>query len=162
MKILAFLASALVLGAVSIANAEARSVQTQIHHVLKRVQIDGQQTPYIGVLNVDFTKKQIEVQIVQDPCGQFTAQPGEIRCMAAAFVKETLRAPLQNVKVDNCNTLHLAGRFGMTLDEQSITKIEVADHTGRRCLDRLASEVYVKASKLSAVNGPSHEYVLMK
>lgn len=162
MKILAFLASALAIGAFSIANAEARSVQTRIHHVLKNVTIDGHPTPYIGVLDVDFTKKQIEVRIVQDPCGQYTAQPGEIRCMAAAMVKETLRAPLQNVKVDNCNTLHLGGSYGMSMPDQSITTIEVADHTGRRCYDRLASEVTVKASKLSAVNGPSHAYVLTK
>lgn len=163
MKFMAFLVTAIALAFASIVHAEARSVQTQIHEVLRHVQIDGQQTPYIGLLDIDFTKKQIQVRIVQDPCGQYADQePGTIRCMAAAMVRETLRVPLQNVNVDSCNSLRMSGSFGATLDEQSITSIEVADHQRRRCMDKLHDALEVKATKASLVNGPTTEYRLTK
>lgn len=159
MKFAAFLASILALGALSIANADARSIQIQKHEVLPRVQIDGAATPYVGILDIDFMKKTIQVQIMHDPCGSLTAKPGEIHCMAAAMVKETIRAKLNVAEANDCGSSHYAGTGG--LDESgNLISIDIVDHSTRRCMDKRVEAMSVVIKKMNTVNGPSAEYRL--
>lgn len=161
MKFAALLASALAIGALSIANADARSIQIQKHEVLPRVQIDGQATPYIGILDIDFMRKTIQVQIVQDPCGSLTAKPGEIHCMAAVMLKETFRAKLNVAEVVGCGSSHYTGTSGVDTNGNLIS-IDVVDHSTRRCMDMRVDAMDVSISKMSTVNGPTVEYRLSR
>jgi hypothetical protein len=142
-------------------SAQATSLISDQQEILSKVEINGQPTDYIGVLNLDFVKNEIRVELYKDTCNQFTAKPGQITCMAMAELVTTIEAPLQT-RGTSCGSSIYTGEIDQSPVDGFHTKIYVADHSSRLCKDRVAGEVEVKASKFNPWIGTTTHYYLVK
>lgn len=139
----------------------AESIRASQREVLTHVEVNGQLTRYTGVAQLDFVKSEMTVAIYHDPCGQFTARVGEIRCMAAAGLVTVLRAPI-DVRTTSCGSMVYQGSKDQTPADGPRTVIEVLDHSTRLCKDIVPSAFIVKASSYNPWTNETTEYLLMK
>lgn len=145
----------------------ARSIELQtekrpMERILNFVSIDGVQKDLVGKLNIDFRKKAIRLELFNDPCGQFLpSNPGEIRCMAAAMLVQTLEVPLQET-TQNCGSMYYSGLVDQTPFDGFKTQITAIDHSHRICEDVLASMFVVQASTYNPWIGKTANYYLMQ
>lgn len=142
-------------------SAHAMSPISHQQEVLTKVEINGEKTKYVGVLNLDFVNNQMKVEIYNDICGQFTAEVGQITCMAVAKLMYTIEAPLQS-RENSCGSSIYKGELDETPVDGFHTKIFVADHSGRLCRDRVPGEIEVKASQFNPWTQTTTNYYLVK
>ncbi len=142
-------------------SAHAQTPISYQQEVLTKVEIDGRQTAYVGVMSLDFVNDQMKIEIYNDICGQFTAAPGQITCMAMAKLITTIEAPLQS-KETSCGSAIYQGEIDETPFDGFRTKIYVADHSGRLCKDKVAGEVEVIASQFNPWTQTETQYYLVK
>ncbi len=141
--------------------AQATSPITFQQEVLTKVSINEKETPYVGVLNLNFVKNTMEIAIYNDMCRQFTAQPGEITCMAMAQLITTIEAPLQS-REKSCGSFIYRGEKDDSPVDGLHTKIWVADHSHRLCKDKVAGEIEVRASQFNPWTQLTTTYELVK
>lgn len=113
--------------------AEARSIQISVSHVLPVVEINKKKTDLVGVVNVDLMKETITLSLYQDPCGSLTAEPGTIHCMAVAVLKQSFVAPLQKRQSQSCNTAVYAGKEDRRPVDGPLVAIQLVDNSYNTC-----------------------------
>jgi hypothetical protein len=142
-------------------SAHATSPIMYQQEVLTKVEINGTPTKYVGVLNLDFFKNEIKVELYNDICNQFTAKPNEITCMAMAELITTIEAPLQT-RGTSCGSAVYEGELDLTPRDGFHTKMKVWDHSNRLCKDKVAGEVEVTASQFNPWTQTTTNYYLVK
>ncbi|MGE0633588.1 MAG: hypothetical protein AB7O96_14340 [Pseudobdellovibrionaceae bacterium] len=126
---------ALVIALFVAAPAFARSMRPSVDFMYSDVKIGGKLTNHIALAKVDFLQYTIEIQILNDPCGQYApAEVGVIRCMAAAQLVYEFTVPLQKSE-KSCGSVYYSGTSDMMPVDGPKTEIVVADHSERMCTD---------------------------
>lgn len=141
--------------------ADARSIIVNQHEVLPNVMINGEQTPYVGVLDMSFVNNKIQLVIYNDICRQFTAGPGEMICRAMAMPVATLEVPMQK-RENSCGSFIYSGVKELRPVDGNRTEINVTDNTHRLCKDVVDGLIVVNASTISARTQETTTYYLTK
>ena len=131
-------------GLLATLSANATSIRGHQTEVLTKVEINGEATPYVAVLEMDYINSRMEVRIVNDICGSLTAQPGQIRCMAVGATVDSFSAPIQNRGL-SCGSAVYQGQEDLTPADGALTVIEVKDHSRRTCDDIVPGIIEVNA-----------------
>jgi hypothetical protein len=142
-------------------SAEAATLRPNLQEVLPNVSINGESTALVGRVTVDYRQHQIRLELFRDPCGELTARPDEIRCLALAMRVQTLEVPLERSYL-SCGSEVYSGQKDRTPMDGLRTEITVTDHSTRICKDIVPSLLIVEATSFNPWNQETTEYVLMK
>jgi len=144
-------------------SAGARSLQPKVvEEILPHVLINGQDMGQTGRLKIDFVKNEIQIEILNDMCGQLLPlRAGEFRCLAAAVLVETLKVPLVDFST-SCRSVVYSGEKDDSPHDGFHRIIEVTDHSRRECKDIVESVLMVKASSFNPWTNTTTVYSLMK
>lgn len=141
--------------------AQARTPIYDQTEILPKVTIDGQETGYTAVVNINFHTSKIKAEIFNDICNNLTAPVGVITCMAAPRLVTTIEAPITEKGTSCGSTIYKAFRDDAPRDGLRVD-IHVADHSTRMCKDLVASAFEVKATVFNPWNQKATEYYLAK
>jgi hypothetical protein len=144
--------------------AKATSPIMEQREVFHDVKINGEQSGLVAVLDLDFMKKEIQINLYRDVCGQFdtNTDPNVIRCMAAAMLKEKLVVPMEKAFADSCGSAIYVGAYNDMPRDGFLTEIEVKDHRDSKCDRPFTYYVEVDAKRTAARSNEVTTYTLRK
>lgn len=144
--------------------ADARSMQMHQQEVFHHVEIDGEKTGYVGVLDINFHDGSVQLQIMQDRCGHFAVNrdPSVMRCMAMPTAVRTLKAPLTGRENDGCGTVVYSAFEDKTPMDGMRIEIKARDHGRRVCDDFRPYSFDVEASSFNPWTQQTTKYFLGK
>lgn len=130
--------------------AQARSIQVSVDHILPVVQIDGVDQDLVGEVHVDLIERTITVQLFKDICGTYAKPvPGQVTCMAMPILEREFEVPLQK-REDSCGSGIYSGKYDARPADGNLTVIQVVDHSTRKCKDIQANRAEVQVLEVTA------------
>lgn len=142
--------------------ATAHSVQKSLQQNLTKVYLDNKlKARHVGVLDVNFVKNQITLNIYDDICGSINAKPGQIHCMAMPMHIASFTVPLQQTTT-SCGSNIYTGTLDQTPVDGPRQTIIVTDHSRRLCKDVVESKILVSAKSYNPWNNSVTVFKLLK
>jgi hypothetical protein len=127
-------------------SAQARSIEAVRTETLQVVKVDGQDTRFVGRLTLSYVDQKMTLEIYDDVCGQFApAQPGIMRCMAAARIVESFEVPMQKHD-QSCGSVIFSGVRDLRPVDGARTEIRVTNNATRLCEDVVLGRIVVEAT----------------
>ncbi|RYZ72436.1 MAG: hypothetical protein EOP05_11005 [Proteobacteria bacterium] len=131
----------LLLALVFSVNANATSLYPGRAYTLPVVKLNGLETDLTARVVLDHAEQTITVELFEDRCGQLLpAKLGEIRCMAAATLKNSYTVPLLS-ETKSCGSKVFKGEEDQRPVDGLFVSVELVDHSTRVCRDIVASPV---------------------